>query len=451
MKTSEAFRKEVQVEPTEEELREIDVADQDLLREVALAVEQDLDLTPDQLLRYKRMLAWKRKYNRPMACVPVVDIPAMERRIGNQKTQNLKRTRPVSSPSGVTPTTKRVHPNTPVPPRPTQSYASAAAPVAPSGSKTKRDRVEYLLYIHRGKEDRLALAEDDWKYLMAAVEEALVLSCMPSTSHSKPEPIHLQTEWTSYRNGMGLIACNDEYTADWYRWFIGNTFKGSQCFKAWRAGELGRRQTCTLVVRERLARFTGEQILNLLLVGQRPPITGEAKFLEKTKSQSSSDVIYKFAIDDNIADEYRKRNWKVYLPTHATTLRYQDEAGLRARLGISSTDRPPARVDEPTVHEEEVQVVDPTETNTMEVTTAEESAVASGSGLDASLAALTTSETAKETAKAPELNTTINVEESTSGDDGDKDSEGQWIKRKPKRSPRYSKGSSSDTPRGSKP
>ena len=82
MSTSEAFRKEVQVEPTEEELREIDVADEDLLREVALAVEQDLNLTPDQLLRYKRMIAWKRKYNRLMACVPVVDIPAMEKRIG---------------------------------------------------------------------------------------------------------------------------------------------------------------------------------------------------------------------------------------------------------------------------------------------------------------------------------------------------------------------------------
>ena len=64
----------------------------------------------------------------------------------------------------------------------------------------------------------------DWKYILEAVKETVILSCTLSN------PIHLQTEWTSYTNGMGLIACNNKDSEAWYRWFIANIHSGNVSF-----------------------------------------------------------------------------------------------------------------------------------------------------------------------------------------------------------------------------
>ena len=104
-------------------------------------------------------------------------------------------------------------------------------------------------------------------------------------------------------------------------------------FVAWTKGQRTvELQSCSVMVKKRLAERGGEAIINLITRGQRTPVSGTGKLIARTLCKNTEDVVFTYAIDDELAECLLKRNWEVTLITYSSTIQYHNLEQLRRRL-----------------------------------------------------------------------------------------------------------------------
>jgi hypothetical protein len=185
-----------------------------------------------------------------------------------------------------------------------------------------------MLRVHKGKTERCAVTEEDFK----AVAEALrkqVLDYVMEDNH-----ILLKTAFTRWsKEEVGLIACKTEETKTWYKAAVDKIDLGGVIYRAWDGPDEDDLKPARINVTD-LGLEAG-QILKLI-IGLNPEIKGKITLLRSdvyTSRNNRQDIIL-LGIDDIAAASLwtKSEPWIVELGTDQRMVQYSGKKDLEARL-----------------------------------------------------------------------------------------------------------------------
>jgi hypothetical protein len=171
------------------------------------------------------------------------------------------------------------------------SYRSAAVAGSIWGKVTK---YPFLLSIYLWKTEHQPLPESVWDKITAKLSK-----CILNLIH-RPDHIQLKTDYLTYANGPGKIACLITEMADWYRNAIADLDIKGVRFRAWANDEAGELHPAH-IVSTGLKAFSPGEIVKVIMEMMDRLLKGQMQHLHSKTLKGGKGQLHFIGIDDKMA------------------------------------------------------------------------------------------------------------------------------------------------------
>ena len=153
------------------------------------------------------------------------------------------------------------------------SYADAVV-----GAKSVKEKKNYpfILFIHSGTEERLAITRDTWRLLSTKLNDRCLLLDL--------EDEGIESEFMAFSKGAGIVATLNEESMNKMKTIVATTEVAGTAFRAWSLGEKGDKVYLSARLPRVFDKAPAAQIMSVL--ARKNKLDDDALMLRSCKAQS---------------------------------------------------------------------------------------------------------------------------------------------------------------------